>query len=70
MARTVSREHAAVLHRIAEADERILMLEERVLALKDSGHPTAESERLLDLMRRSRERMQQQADLLAQGDRT
>jgi hypothetical protein len=63
MARS-SREHAAALQRIVEADERILMLEERVLALKEGGYPTAESERLLKLMRRSRELMQQQADLL------
>jgi hypothetical protein len=32
--------------------------------LKAEGHPTAESERLLDLMRLSRDLMQEQADLL------
>jgi len=70
MARPRSREHAAMLRRLAEADERILVQEERVRALKDDGHPATESERLLTLMRRSRELMKEQADLLAQGERT
>jgi hypothetical protein len=70
MAGPPSREHAALLKRIAEADDRILVQEERVRALKDGGHRTAESERLLDLMRRSRDLMQEQADLLAQAERT
>jgi hypothetical protein len=70
MARSPTREYAAALHRIAEADARIVLQEERVRALRDSGHTTAESERLLHLMRRSRELMKEQADLIAQSDRT
>jgi hypothetical protein len=70
MAGSISKDHAAVLRRLAEADARILTQEERVRALKGSGHPAAESERLLDLMRQSRHVMQLQADLFAQFDRT
>jgi hypothetical protein len=58
-----------MLKRLAEADERILVQEERVRALKDDGHPTTESQRLLDLMRRSRDLMKEQADLLVQSER-
>ena len=70
MPRSASREYAAALHRIAEADARILLQEERVRALRHGGHTTAECERLLDLMRRSRDLMQRQANLIAQNDRT
>jgi hypothetical protein len=59
-----SERHSAALQRIAAADARILIQEERVRMLKAEGHPTAESERLLDLMRLSRDLMQEQADLL------
>jgi hypothetical protein len=64
VARFESERHAAALQRIAAADARILVQEERIRALKADGHQTAESERLLDLMRLSRDLMQEQADLL------
>jgi hypothetical protein len=45
--------------RIAETDNRIANLEERIQALREDGQPTIEAERLLQLMHRSRACMQQ-----------
>lgn len=53
------------LERIAETDNRIATLEERIQALKEDGQPSLEAERLLQLMHQSRACMQQQADLFS-----
>ena len=53
------------LQRIAEADNRIANLKERIQALREDGQPTIEAERLLQLMHRSRACMQEQADLFS-----
>jgi len=47
------------LQRIAEADNRIANLKERIQALREDGQTTIEAERLLQLTHRSRACMPQ-----------
>lgn len=58
-------EHTMALQRLEDANERIAGLEAGIQHLKEEGQPTVEAERLLRLMRRSRDVMQRYADLLA-----
>lgn len=52
------------LQRLEETEERIAELEAGIQRLKQNGQPTVEAERLLSLMRRSRDVMQRHVDLL------
>jgi len=62
-------EHTMGLQRLEEANERIAGLEAGIQRLKEQGQPTVEAERLLRLMRRSRDAMQRRVDMLA-NDKT
>jgi len=57
-------ERSMALQRLEETEERIAELEAGIQRLKQNGQPTVEAERLLSLMRRSRDVMQRHVDLL------
>lgn len=67
MRRITNRQYAMMLQRLEEANRRIADQKDHIRKLRKHRCQTVEAERLLNLMRTSRELLQHQMDLLSKG---